>query len=117
MLGLGAEADGLTGARARRIVADIDRAVDVVGLTVAEFIPRQVMHLQQVVEGFSLTDNSREWPPAQRTSSRHGKRAAPGTQQFHPLHLPVRRRVHCCDGVGSPPSGDRTRAARGERDD
>jgi hypothetical protein len=31
-----------------------DRAVDVVGLTVAEFIPRQVMHLQQVVEGFPL---------------------------------------------------------------
>lgn len=39
---------------ARRIVADIDRAVDVVGLTVAEFIPRQVMHLQQVVDGFPL---------------------------------------------------------------
>ena len=53
-MGLGAEADGLTGARAPRIVADIDRAVDVVGLSVAEFIPRQVMHLQQVVDGFPL---------------------------------------------------------------
>lgn len=54
VLGLGAEPDGLTSEQARRIVADIDRAVDVVGLTVAEFIPRQVMHLQQVVEGFPL---------------------------------------------------------------
>jgi arginase len=54
VLGLGAEPDGLTSEQARRIVADIDRAVDVVGLTVAEFIPRQVMHLQQVVEGSPL---------------------------------------------------------------
>ena len=54
VLGLGSEQDGLTSEQARRIVAEIDRAVDVVGLTVAEFIPRQVMHLQQVVEGFPL---------------------------------------------------------------
>ena len=31
----------------RRIIADIHHAVDVVGFTIAEFIPRQVMHLQQ----------------------------------------------------------------------
>jgi arginase len=31
----------------RRIVADLDIAADVVGLTIAEFIPRQVIHLQQ----------------------------------------------------------------------
>jgi arginase len=43
----------------RRIVADIDRAVDVVGLTVAEFIPRQVIHLQQILEGFPLMDGGR----------------------------------------------------------
>ena len=54
VLGLGAKPGGLTGEQARRIVADIDRAVDVVGLTVAEFIPPQVMHLQQVVESFPL---------------------------------------------------------------
>jgi arginase len=28
--------------------------VDVVGLTIAEFIPRQVMHLQQILNGFPL---------------------------------------------------------------
>jgi arginase len=43
----------------RRIVADIDQVVDVVGLTIAEFIPRQVMHLQGLVEGFPLLGGSR----------------------------------------------------------
>lgn len=37
VLGLGAEPGGLTSAQVRRIVADIDRAVDVVGFTIAEF--------------------------------------------------------------------------------
>jgi arginase len=55
MLGLGAEPDGLTSAEVARIVADIDGAVDVVGFTIAEFIPRQVMHLQQLLSGFPLT--------------------------------------------------------------
>jgi hypothetical protein len=36
----------------RRIVADVDQAVDVVGFTIAEFIPRQVMHLQQILKSF-----------------------------------------------------------------
>jgi arginase len=54
ILGLGAEPDGLTSAQARRVVADIDDAVAVVGLTIAEFIPRQVMHLQQLLAGFPL---------------------------------------------------------------
>ena len=58
MLGLGAEPNGLTSAQVRRIVADIDQAVDVVGFTIAEFIPRQVMHLQQIVEGFPLIEGS-----------------------------------------------------------
>ncbi|MFC7013884.1 arginase family protein [Streptomyces viridiviolaceus] len=49
-LGLGFVPGGLTSVR--RIVADIDRAADIVGLTIAEFIPRQVMHLQQILEGF-----------------------------------------------------------------
>ncbi|WP_433305622.1 arginase family protein [Actinoplanes sp. CA-030573] len=54
VLGLGAEADGLTGAQARRVVADLSAAADVVGLTIAEFIPRQVMHLRQLLAGFPL---------------------------------------------------------------
>ena len=54
VLGLGAEPGGLTSAQARRIVADIDAAADVVGFTVAEFFPRQVMHLQQILDGFPL---------------------------------------------------------------
>ena len=58
VLGLGAEPNGLTSAQVRRIVADIDQAVDVVGFTIAEFIPRQVMHLQQIVEGFPLIEGS-----------------------------------------------------------
>ena len=54
VLGLGAEPHGLTSAQVRRVVADIDQAVDVVGLTIAEFIPRQVMHLQQILQGCPL---------------------------------------------------------------
>jgi len=60
VLGLGAEPDGLTSAQARRIVADLDAAVDVVGFTVAEFIPRQVMHLQQLLNGFPLISGTAE---------------------------------------------------------
>ena len=41
VLGLGAEPGGLSSAQVRRIVTDTDRAVDVVGFTIAEFIPRQ----------------------------------------------------------------------------
>jgi hypothetical protein len=37
---------------------DIDQAADIVGFTIAEFIPRQVMHLQQIVKGFPLIDSS-----------------------------------------------------------
>jgi arginase len=54
VLGLGRESHGLTSAQVRRLVADIDQAVDVVGLTIAEFIPRQVMHLQQILKRFPL---------------------------------------------------------------
>jgi arginase len=53
-LGLGADRGGLTTAEARRVVADIDGAAEVVALTIAEFIPRQVMHLQQLLAGFPL---------------------------------------------------------------
>jgi arginase len=53
-LGLGADLGGLTSAEARRVVADINDVVEVVALTIAEYIPRQVMHLQQIVAGFPL---------------------------------------------------------------
>jgi arginase len=48
VLGLGAEPNGLTSAEVRR-VGDIEQAVDVVGFTIAEFFPRRVMHLRQIV--------------------------------------------------------------------
>jgi arginase len=54
VLGLGMEPDGLTSTEVRRIVADVEGAVDAVGFTIAEFIPRQVMHLRQIVDGFPL---------------------------------------------------------------
>jgi hypothetical protein len=38
--------------------ADIDSVADVVGLAIAEFIPRQVIHLQQVLAGFPLLRES-----------------------------------------------------------
>lgn len=54
VLGLGAEPGGLTSAVVRRIVTDIRVAADVVGVTVAEYFPRQVMHLQQILKGLPL---------------------------------------------------------------
>jgi arginase len=53
-LGLGADLGGLTTSEARRVLADIDTHADVVALTIAEYIPRQVMHLQQLLAGFPL---------------------------------------------------------------
>ena len=55
--GLGPEPNGLTGAEVRRLVADLNAHADVVALTIAEFIPRQVIHLQQVLGGFPLVKN------------------------------------------------------------
>lgn len=57
-LGLGPEPNGLTSNQARRIVEDVQQAADVVALTIAEFIPRQVIHLQQVLRGFPLLSGS-----------------------------------------------------------
>lgn len=54
VLGLGAEPDGLTTAQVRRLVRDIDAVADVVGLTVAEFVPRQVMQLRGLLDGLPL---------------------------------------------------------------
>ncbi|MCE3556398.1 arginase family protein [Pseudonocardia sp. RS11V-5] len=58
VLGLGAVPDGLTSGEVRRLVADVTAASDVVGLTIAEFFPRQVVHLQQVLAGFPLLSPS-----------------------------------------------------------
>ena len=54
VLGLGMEPNGLTSTEVRRIVADVAGAEDVVGFTIAEFIPRQVMHLRQLMNSFPL---------------------------------------------------------------
>lgn len=51
ILGLGAEPNGLTTDQVRRLVADVDTAAEVVE-TVAEFIPRQVMLLHQLLQRF-----------------------------------------------------------------
>jgi arginase len=42
----------------RRIVGDLGAVSDVVGLTVAEFIPRQIMHLHQLLTSFPLLRDS-----------------------------------------------------------
>ena len=54
VLRLGAEPGGLTSAQVRRIVTDVRAAADVVGFTVAEYFPRQVMRMQQILEGLPL---------------------------------------------------------------
>jgi arginase len=59
VLGLGAVPDGLTSQQVRRTVADITAAADVVALTIAEFFPRQVMHLRQILDGFPLLTPAR----------------------------------------------------------
>lgn len=49
-LRFGAEPGGLSSAQVRRIVSEVRAAVDVVGFTIAEYFPRQVMHMQQILE-------------------------------------------------------------------
>lgn len=53
-LGLGAVPGGLTSQQVRRIVADVQAHATVVGLTVAEYVPRQVMQLQRLLDGLPL---------------------------------------------------------------
>lgn len=54
--GLGPIPGGLSGEETRRVIQDLSGAADVVGFTVAEFIPRQVMQLLQVLGGLPLID-------------------------------------------------------------
>lgn len=53
-LGLGAVPGGLRSAEVRRLVADLAGVGDVVGLTVAEFIPRNLLQLGTVLAGMPL---------------------------------------------------------------
>ena len=39
-------------------LAGVEGAADVVGLTIAEFIPRQVIHLRQILTGFPLVSET-----------------------------------------------------------
>ncbi|MGO1183774.1 MAG: arginase family protein [Micrococcaceae bacterium] len=54
VLGLGAVPGGLSRKQVHRIVADVAGEADVVGLTLAEFIPRSVLQLQELVDGLPL---------------------------------------------------------------
>ena len=54
VFGLGAVPHGLGGAQVRRVVADVAAAAEVVGFTVAEFLPHQVIALRQLLNGFPL---------------------------------------------------------------
>ncbi|MFT4050855.1 MAG: arginase family protein [Microbacterium sp.] len=52
--GLGADVGGLTTEQAKRVVSDIESEVEVVALTIAEFVPRQIIRLLSLLEGFPL---------------------------------------------------------------
>ena len=49
-----AETGGLSTAQVRRVMADVAGVADVVGLTIAEHVPRQVLQLCDLVEGMPL---------------------------------------------------------------
>ncbi|PHP53084.1 hypothetical protein BW737_005065 [Actinomyces ruminis] len=53
-LGLGRVSGGLTAARVHRLIADLGEAADVVGLTVAEYVPRELLALGAVLAGLPL---------------------------------------------------------------
>ncbi len=52
--GLGEDFGGLSTVEARRVMADLESAADVVALTIAEFVPWQVLRLQQLLKGMPL---------------------------------------------------------------
>ncbi|WP_291480462.1 arginase family protein [Corynebacterium sp.] len=53
-LGLGTVPDGLTRAQVNRVINDLSGVAEVVGLTVAEFIPRDLMDLRGLLRGLPL---------------------------------------------------------------
>jgi hypothetical protein len=71
------------------VVADIDGAAEVVALTIAEFIPRQVMHLQQILAGFPLLGPSS--PSTLRPTADPGchRAGAPRNGGFSPVCAPA----------------------------
>lgn len=58
--GLGQVPDGLSRSQVQRLVADISEAADVVGLTIAEFIPRDVLAMQGLLEGMPLIPHTQK---------------------------------------------------------
>ncbi|WP_018296356.1 arginase family protein [Corynebacterium lubricantis] len=53
-LGLGQVPGGLSSAEVRRVIGDLSKEADVVGLTIAEFIPRDVLALGELIKGMPL---------------------------------------------------------------
>lgn len=59
-LGLGLEPDGITSHAAKNFLQILDKEFDVVGLTLAEFIPRNLMILNDIFSSLSLVDPLRD---------------------------------------------------------
>lgn len=55
-LGLGKVPGGLNRAQVRRLITDVSALTDVVGLTVAEFIPRDVLAIRGLLDGMPLLE-------------------------------------------------------------
>lgn len=54
VFGLGAEPGGLTSEQVRRILSDLSSETDVVGFTIAEYVPRQALQLRRLLAGAPL---------------------------------------------------------------
>ncbi|GAC57604.1 putative hydrolase [Gordonia hirsuta DSM 44140 = NBRC 16056] len=54
VLGLGQVRGGLSTAQVRRVIDDVAGAAEVVGVTIAEFIPRNVLAAQRLLDGLPL---------------------------------------------------------------
>lgn len=54
VLGLGQEPGGLSRSQVRRIISDLSTAAEVVGFTIAEFVPRSLLQLQEMLDGLPL---------------------------------------------------------------
>lgn len=59
VLGLGVVPGGLSRTQVNRLVADIAEHAQVVGLTLAEFVPRNLLQLLEMVEGMPLVGRPR----------------------------------------------------------
>jgi arginase len=53
-LRLGYDRGGLSVTQTNRVIRDLGRAADVVGLTIAEYVPRQVVAITHLLEGLPL---------------------------------------------------------------